>query len=195
MSNSKKFAKTIRMTTEVDQKFETAFQESNFDSKGEFIEYLIDKALNDEPTVEIEEVKVEVEKKLEPNQLLFTLTPAQMFALREYVTRSPEFVLNQNKIIDKLAVKPWWASSDLYIAELQELWVRNIEPSEKMEESEKEVVVKHNMCAYILNMFLFHIVEGNISDADVSAEDIRAFIQEQADNKKSEEYEITLLHK
>ena len=102
MEKSKKVAKTIRMTAEVNDKLETAFEESNFDSKGEFIESLIDQANNDEPTVEIEEVEieVEVEKKLEPNQLLISLTPAQMFALRGHVSE-PEFAAKQNRLVDK----------------------------------------------------------------------------------------------
>ncbi len=180
MENSKKVAKTIRMTAEVNDKFETAFEESNFDSKGEFIESLIDKGNNDEPTVEIEEIEIEVEKKLNPNQLLITLTPPQMFALHEHVTRTPDFAQNQNLLIGKLEKKPWWASSEIYCPALRDLWVRNIELTEKMDESEKEEAIKHNMSAFMLNMFFSHLVNGDIPNANVCAEDIKAFVLDQS---------------
>lgn len=190
MENSqKKVAKTIRMTKEVEEKFENAFKESNTDSKGEYLDSILDIVLNDEPTVEIEEVEIEVEKRLEPNQILITLTQAQMFVLREHVTRSQEFATEQNRIIDKLKNKPWYASSDLYKPEFQELWVRNIELSEKMDEAEKENAIKYNMSAFLLNLFLTNIIEGNISNTEVSVDDIELFIQNQDETSKIEENE------
>jgi len=179
MTDQKKVVKTIRMTAEVNDQFETAFEESNFDSKGEYLEYLLNKVNNDEPTVEVEEVEIEVEKKLEANQLLITLTPAQQFILREHVTRSPDFAQEQNRVIDKLANKPWWASNDAYKPEFQALWVRNIELTEKMEETEKEEAIKHNMSAFILNMFLVRLISGDLDESEVSVDDIETFIQEQ----------------
>lgn len=185
----KKVVKTIRMTAEVNEKFETAFEESNFDSKGEYLESLVDQANNDEPTVEVEEVEIEVEKKLEPNQLLLSLTPAQQFILREHVTRNPEFAKEQNRMIDKLSNKPWYATSDIYKPEFQELWVRNIELNENMEESEKEDAIKHNMAAFILNMFLLQLINYDFQETEVKIRDIEAFIEEQSSNSNPEEDE------
>ena len=189
MSNEKKVVKTIRMTAEVNEKFETAFEESNFDSKGEYLESLVDQANNDEPTIEVEEVEIEVEKKLEPNQLLIALTPAQQFILREHVTRNPEFAQEQNRIIEKLADKPWYATSDIYKPEFQELWVRNIELNDKMEETEKEEAIKHNMAAFILNMFLLQLINYDFQETEVKIKDIETFILEQSSNSKPEEDE------
>lgn len=189
MANEKKVVKTIRMTAEVDEKFEAAFEESNFDSKGEYLESLVDQANNDEPTVEVEEVEIEVEKKLEPNQLLLSLTPAQQFILREHVTRDPRFAQEQNRMIDKLSNKPWYATSDIYKPEFQELWVRNIELNEKMEESEKEEAIKHNMGAFILNMFLLQLINYDFQETEVKIKDIEAFIEEQSFNSNPEEDE------
>ncbi|MBN2635252.1 MAG: hypothetical protein JXR61_03210 [Prolixibacteraceae bacterium] len=189
MANEKKVVKTIRMTAEVDEKFEAAFEESNFDSKGEYLESLVDQANNDEPTVEIEEVEIEVEKKLEPNQLLLSLTPAQQFILREHVTRDPRFAQEQNRMIDKLSNKPWYATSDIYKPEFQELWVRNIELNEEMEEGEKEEAIKHNMGAFILNMFLLQLINYDFQETEVKIKDIEAFIEEQSSNSNLEEDE------
>ncbi|MCY1721866.1 hypothetical protein OU798_16040 [Prolixibacteraceae bacterium Z1-6] len=191
MSNSKKVVKTIRMTAEFNDKFETAFEESNFDSKGEYLESLFDKANDDEPTVEIEEVEkvIEVEKKLKSNQLLITLTPAQQFVLREHVTRSPDFAQEQNRVIEKLANKPWWASNDVYKPEFQELWIRNIELDENMEESERQDAIKHNMSAFIINMFLVRLISNDLDESEVRVEDIETFILEQSEISKSVEDE------
>jgi hypothetical protein len=189
MNNSKKVLKSMRMTAEFNDKFEAAFEESNFDSKGEYFESIFDKANKDEPTVEIEEV--EVEKKLEPNQLLISLTPAQHFILREHVTRDPNFAQEQNRVIDKLANKPWWGSNDAYKPEFQELWVRSIELAEEMEETEKKEAIKHNMSAFILNMFLIRLVSYDLQETKVSTEDIETFIHEQTETSKIEKDEQT----
>ncbi|WP_343334195.1 hypothetical protein [Draconibacterium aestuarii] len=179
------------MTAEFNDKFETAFEESNFDSKGEYLESLFDKANDDEPTVEIEEVEkvIEVEKKLKSNQLLITLTPAQQFVLREHVTRSPDFAQEQNRVIEKLANKPWWASNDVYKPEFQELWIRNIELDENMEESERQDAIKHNMSAFIINMFLVRLISNDLDESEVRVEDIETFILEQSEISKSVEDE------
>ncbi|NQU53006.1 MAG: hypothetical protein HQ522_10765 [Bacteroidetes bacterium] len=188
MPNSKKVVKTIRMTAETNEKFETAFEESNVDSKGEFIDSLIDQALNDEPTIEVEEIEIEVEKKLEPNQILISLTPAQMFALHGHVSEQ-EFAEKQNRIINKLSNKPWYASSDIYKPEFQQLWTPSIELKEQMDETERGKAIKNNMGAFLANMFLTNLIDSNIPESAVSIEDIETFILEQSELENTKEDE------
>jgi hypothetical protein len=189
MNKQKKVPVTTRMREDRREKLEKAFEESNFDTKDEYIEWLIDYVHNYEPEIKIKEVEVEVEKKLEPNQILITLNPVQMFILREHVSRAPDFAVKQNKIIDKLKNKPWYASSDLYNPNFQELWVRNIELTEEMTEIEKEEVIKHNMSAFLLNVFLTNLIDGNIYNSDVNVDDIELFIQNQIETSKPDEDE------
>ncbi|MDB4582944.1 hypothetical protein N9164_07325 [Draconibacterium sp.] len=183
MSNFKKMVKTIRMSPTTNEKFETAFENSNADSKGEYLDSILEQVLNYKPTTEIQEVEVEVEKKLESNQILVSLTPAQMFALKEHISAVPDYAEKQNEIIDLLSEgKPLFSFSKLYEPEFQELWVRNIVLTEEMSEAEMEAAIKHNISAYLLNMFFTNLIDENIPDLHVDTSDIKAFIKKRMEN-------------
>jgi hypothetical protein len=197
MSNFKKMVKTIRMSPHTNEKFEAAFENSNADSKGEYLDSILDQVLNYKPTTEVKEVEIRVEKELESNQILVSLTPAQMFALKEHILAVPDYAEKQNEIIDMLSEgQPLFSFSKLYEPEFQELWVRNKVFTEEMSEVEKEAAIKHNISAYLLNMFFTNLIDGNIPDLHVDANDIKAFVQKQvtfqSNNKEVDDNDFDL---
>ncbi|SHF53326.1 hypothetical protein SAMN05444274_10695 [Mariniphaga anaerophila] len=167
---------SIRMAQDAIEYLNSSFDESGANSKGEFIVQLLDK-YNSAPS-EPEVKTVTIEKPLQANELLIKLTPAQMFAIKGHILSTPDFAEKQNSIIDKLKGNaPLMYFGHLFDPELQKLWVRNIPIRKTMSEEEKETVVRHNMAAFLTNMFLSHLIEGNLGDSKINAKILKAFIQ------------------
>ena len=178
--------------------FDALFNESGANSKGEFLAILLDRYENPparEPIEKIVEVEkpieviktVEVEKALEANQLLLTLSDAELFALRETVLSFSDFAERQNKIIDSFApeCESWFDNSHQYCPEIYQLW-RRFEPVvETMTDEEREKVVKSNIQSCLFNASLRLIWEPdyrwNINESLVTLKIIREFIKTQAD--------------
>ncbi|MEI7527169.1 MAG: hypothetical protein WCJ95_22655, partial [Mariniphaga sp.] len=119
----------------------------------------------------------------ESNEMILSLTPAQFFAINQTIL-SEGFEATQNEILDSLTPenKPFFYFGNLYDEDFQTLWVRNIVRTKEMTESEKENAIRHNMAAYLVNMFMMHLIEGKISKTVVSAESLKAFLLEQNNN-------------
>ena len=207
MVNTTQANTNIRMSQSTRELFEQYFEESGSNSKGEFIALLLDRYDNPpvgKPTEKIVEVEkpfevvktveveklVEVEKALEANQLLLTLSDADLFALRETVLSFSDFAERQNKVIDSFAPenKTWFDSGHVYSPEFYQLW-RHFEPIiETMTDEEREKVVKFNILSCLFNSFLHHIMEPDlrwyINESLVTPKIIREFIitnQEKSD--------------
>ncbi len=176
---------TVRIAAESKDWFRESFEASGANSQGEFITQLLEKWNAAEPPSNPEIKTVTVEKELQPNEIIVSLTPAQMFALRGTVLTFPDFAERQNEIIDSLnGSKPFLYFGNLYDPEFKKLWIRNIVITKTMSEPEKENVIKYNMGAFLINMFLMHIIEGNISETNINASNLKAFIRKIAQPKE-----------
>lgn len=169
---------TVRTSAETKDWFKNSFEVSSSNSQGEFLEKLLERWNNEAPAPEPEIVTVNIERDrdLQQDEILLCLKPAQLFALRETVL-TPGFAEKQNTIIESLkGDRPWMNFSRLYEPEFLNLWTRNIVMTKTMTEAEKENAVRHNITAFLVNMFLVHIIEGNISPSMVNADNLKAFI-------------------
>jgi hypothetical protein len=169
----------IRMSQETIEYFNSTFDASGANSKGEFIIKLLEN-YNSAPQ-EPEVKTITVEKELQQNQLLIELHPAQLFALRQHVLSYPDFAEKQNEIIDSMkGDRPYMYFGNLFEPEFQKLWVRNIPITKTMTEDEKENAIRHNMSAFLINMFLMHAIERNLEKSKVNAEMLKTFIRKLA---------------
>lgn len=124
-------------------------------------------------------VVIEIEPKLERNEILISLNPEQLFALRETVLSSEDFAAEHNILIDDLLSnnKPFLYFGKLYDTEFQGIWIKYQEITRYMTEEQKEHAVKHNMAAFLLNVFYRQLIEDNLSDSVVTAENLKEFIR------------------
>ncbi len=168
---------TVRTSADTKDWFKNSFEASNANSQGDFLQKLLEKWNEDEHTPEPLIQTVTIEKDLQENQILMSLNPAQLFALRGTVT-FPNFAELQNEIIETLknGERPFMSFSRLFEPEFNNLWIRNIVISKTMTEAEKEKAIRHNMTAFLLNMFLVNIIEGNISKSFVTADKLKSYI-------------------
>ena len=194
MANTTQLNTNIRMTQDTKELFDTLFEESGANSKGEFVSMLLDryenppienpieKIIEVEKPIEVEKL-VEVEKQLQANQLLLTLSDAELFALRETVLSFSDFAERQNKLIDLLLPenKPFIGGRVMYSPEIFALWVRNRPISKKMNETEIDKTIRFNMGAFLRNMFLLALVDDKIAESLVTPEILMEFIQRQND--------------
>lgn len=186
MGKVDRITKTFKASQETIDEWNLFYENSLANSQGEFAQLLLDKWNSEDPAPKTEIQTVE--KQLEPNQVIINLTPAQLFAIRSNVTSSPHFAEKQNKIIDSLnGGRPFLYFGNLYDPEFKNLWVRNIPVTKEMTEEQKENAIRHNMAAFLVNMFLMHAIEGNLSVSNINAERIKAFIKE--NTKKQQENE------
>ncbi len=120
-----------------------------------------------------------IEGNTEQNEMLLSLTPVQLYAIRETVLIE-EFAENKNEIIDSLNPenKPFLYFGNLFEPEFQSLWIRNIVLTDGMTQEEKENSIRHNMAAFLINMFLMNLIEGKVSCTPVTAENLKSYIQE-----------------
>ena len=193
---------SLRMAQGTKEQFDYLFEESGANSKGEFLSMLLDRYENppkSKPTEKVVEVEkpievvktieveklVEVEKALESNQLLLTLSDAELFALRETVLSFSDFAERQNEVIDSFGRKSWIGSSRQYSPEIEQLW-RHFEPmSETMTDEEREKIVKSNISSCLFNAFLFLLFiperSEDINESLVTPKIIMEYIKTQAD--------------
>ncbi|WP_372648022.1 hypothetical protein [Draconibacterium sp.] len=180
MANPNIKSKTIQAARDTIILFNECNASSGANSQGEFLQMLLERWTQDDPAPKVEKETVTVEKELTKNQLLINLLPAQEFALRSNVL-SPDFAKRQNELIDTLkGTRPFLYFGSLYDPELQKLWVRNIVVTKQMTEAEKEAAIKHNMSAFLVNMYLMHAIDGNLSSISITADSIKEFIAKEA---------------
>lgn len=210
MANLLQVNTSIRMSQDTKDFFDALFNESGANSKGEFMAILLDRYENppkSKPTEKIIEVEkpvevvktveveklVEVEKVLEANQLLLTLSDAELFALRETVLSFSDFAERQNKVIDLFSPenKSWFGDGRLYNPEIHQMW-RRFEPiSESMTDDEREKVIKLNIPSCLFNSFLFLMFiperSEHVNESLVTPQIIREYIKTQADPVQEEQ--------
>lgn len=168
---------TIRTSAETKDWFKTSFEASNANSQGDFLQKLLERYNEDEPKPEPIIQTVTVNQELKPNELLLSLTPAQLFALRGTVMSFPNYAERQNEIIDSLKGKrPFLYSGNLFDPEFRNILVRNIPITKTMTEPERENAIRHNMTAFLINTFLVNIIEENIKETLVTADKLRSYI-------------------
>lgn len=177
---------TIRTNSETKEFYKSLFDGSGANSQGEFLQRMCEKFNSPEKTIEPEIRTLTVEKTLQPNELLLSLTPAQMYALRETVLSADNFAQEQNEIIDSLKEgnKPFMYFGSLFEPEFQSIWVRNIILTKAMTAEQKENAIRHNMAAFLVNKFLLSLIDGKISCSRVSAFALRTFINKQIEAAK-----------
>jgi hypothetical protein len=201
---------SLRMAQGTKEQFDYLFEESGANSKGEFLATLLDRYENpparkpiekivevEKPvevvkTVEVERL-VEVEKVLEANQLLLTLSDAELFALRETVLSFSDFAERQNEVIDSFSPEndSIFALNHLYSPEIFQMWRRFELISETMTEEERERSVKTNIPSCLFNAFLIlHFISERsqgVNESLVTPKIIREFIKTQADPIKKKQ--------
>lgn len=129
-----------------------------------------------------------IEGQSQQNEMILSLTSAQEHAIRETVL-TEGFAETQNEIIDSLNPenKPFLYFGNLFEPEIQSLWIRNIVLNDELPEDQKETAIRHNMAAFLINMFLMHLIEGKISETSVTAKTLITFIQEQDQDSQLKE--------
>jgi hypothetical protein len=166
---------TIRMSDQDIELMNELFELSGASSKGEFIRRMCEKWNADEPE---QLVKTEfIDRQLQTNEILLNLSPAHLFALRGTVTSFANFAERQNEIIDSLkGNKPWMYSGNLFDAEFQNLFIRNIPIKKETTEADREAAIKHNMTAFLINAFLVNFLDGKIKETGLTVNALREFI-------------------
>lgn len=178
---------TIRTASDIIDWFRQSFDGSGTSSQGEFLSKLLEKwnAQDNNAGPQIKTETIEVEKQLQENELLINLSLAQMFALRGTVLGNPEFAQKQNEIIDRLkGNKPFLYSGELFSAEFKNIWIRNIVLTKAMTDEQKEAAIKFNMAAFLVNMFMVHLIEGNIDVSTIDAGKLKEFIAKSTPKKE-----------
>ena len=161
--------------------FDQSFQESGCSSQGEFMKKLLDKWNEPEkimqPKTEIR--TIQIERELQTNEILFQLNPAQEYALRQTILSTPDFAEKQNEIIDSIKIgnRPFMYFGNLFAPEFQNVWLRSIPIDKEMSAEAKENAIRFNMSAFLVNMFMMHIIEGRITATKVDAESLKEFIR------------------
>ncbi|WP_423129732.1 hypothetical protein [Gaoshiqia sp. Z1-71] len=171
---------TIRSSVDVKEWFRESFEASGTNSQGEFLEKLLERWHREEPVqkAKVETIEVFRDREFSANEILMSLPPAQLFALRQTILSIPDFAEKQNEMIDSLSLgRPLFYFGNLYDKEFRSMWVRNTPIIKNMSDEERESAIKHNMYAFLLNMFSMHIVEGKLSCTKVTPDVLRDFIQ------------------
>jgi hypothetical protein len=177
---------SIRMSADTKAYFDESFEASGANSKGEFITMMLERYNNPGDPVTVEKI-VEVEKRTEQNEIFINLSPAQLFALRNTVLSGSDFAQKQNDIIDWYASKdnkPFLYPGSLFEPEFQSLWVKNKIITNQMTGEEKEAVIKFNMAAFLLNVFLMTLIKGEMPESLVDAVNLKAYIISQTAKAK-----------
>jgi hypothetical protein len=151
---------SIRMSKETNDYFNMSFESSGANSKGEFINKLLESYNQGDPEPKEKIVEVSVDRPLKENQLLIDLTPEQYFALKETVI-APGFAESQNEIIDRIqsGEGQFFYFGNLFEPEFKDVWTRNIPMNSEMSEAELETAIKENQKAFLLNMFMLNVIE------------------------------------
>lgn len=173
----------VRVNEETKELFSELFAASGANSQGEFLHQLLLESMTPKPIPEkeIEYKEVKIERVLNPNELILSLSQAQLFALSSLILGSPNFAEHQNELIDRLkGGKPWFSGSNLYEPEFKNLWVKNVLISKTMTPEQREKAIKHNMSAYLINMFLVFLIEEQIESPGINVEKLKTFIRSQA---------------
>lgn len=181
---------TIRVNPETKEFFDSLVQGSGANSNGEYFQRMCETMNMPEQHIEpeIRTVTIErpIEKQLQPNEILLSLNPQQMFAIRQTVLSSSNFAQEQNEIIDSLKTgsKPFLYMGSLFDPELQSLWMRNIVILKTMSPEQIEAAIRHNMSAFLINKYLYSLIEGKLSCSQVTAQTLKSFIRKQIEDSK-----------
>lgn len=123
---------------ETEELLKSTFEASEANTMEEFLDNLIQKFNKPEKVIEPIQETENVQARIEPNEMLLSLTPVQVYAIRETVL-SAGFAEDQNEIIDSLNYKK---PGNYYYGQISEpdfesLWVRNIVFADGMTPEEK----------------------------------------------------------
>ena len=126
---------------------------------------------------------VEVEKRLTPNQIILNLSDAERYAIRETVLSFSDFAERQNKTIEEFSPKekPFFGGSITHSPEIFSLWVRNVELTDKMSETEREDAISFNMGALLRNMFILALITDKMDESLVTPELLIEYIRDETD--------------
>jgi len=177
---------SIRMNPETRDFYKALFEGSGANSQGEYFQRMCERMNASEALPEPIIKTVPIERKLNPNEVLMNLNPAQLYALRQTVLSSETFAQEQNEIIDELKPenRPLFYSGVAFSPEINSTWVRNIVLTKTMTPDQREAAIKHNMAAFLINRFMIGIVEGKISCTNVTGSSLKAFIKKQMEDSK-----------
>lgn len=178
--------KTLKMSQEDIEWWNDTFSVSNANSQGDFAHKLLERYNTEEQTApEPEVITVFADKELQENEIILSLTPAQLYALRGTVTSFPDYAERQNEIIDSLKGNaPFLYSGHLFDPEFKNIFVRNIPIKKDMPEADKQNAIKHNMTAFLINAFLVNFIDGKIKETRFTVHNLKAFIASQAPKKE-----------
>lgn len=190
---------TVRVSSEIKENFESAFEESGFSSKGDFLNKLLSayyESLEPQkpsdpaaPAVKQEVVEkiveVEKERSLQENEILLSLNPAQLFVLRENFMRNPSLAAGWNSEIEKFksGKAPFLYFGNLCNAEYGCIWNEFVD----MQSPEDQEALKRNMAAELLNYYMVQIVEGNIPHSVITPRILKDFIRDQKAKQTDQE--------
>lgn len=182
-------SKTIRMSADAIEYFDSSYATSGANSQGEFMVMLLDKWNAQEPIEQPQIQTVSIERELQPNEIILNLSPVQLFAIRQTILSVPNFAERQNEIIDilKAGDRPFMYFGDLFDSEFQSLWIKNIVLTNTMSEEQIENAIRFNISAYLVNMFLMQLIEGNITGTKMNANYLKSYVRKLAAEEKAKQ--------
>lgn len=138
-----------------------------------------------EPEVIEVEKLVEVERKMENNEILLKLHPGQMFILKEIILSKSDFAEKENEMIDKIiqGKKPFLYFGNLFNPEFIPLWQKSRPLSNEMNENEMAEAIKANIASFVLNIFTSMFINGQIDYSGINSENLSAFMKDFQENK------------
>lgn len=171
---------TLRTSNETKDWFRNSFESSDANSQGDFLQKLLEKWNAPEPHHEPSVQTVVIERNLQPHEFILSLTPVQLFALKNTVTSYAGFAEEQNQIIESLkGDPPFMYFGNLYDPAFANVWVKNIPILNTMTPEEKEKATRHNIAAFLINMFMYNLIEGKIAVSAINARSLKSFIEKQ----------------
>jgi hypothetical protein len=180
---------SIRVSDELQRNFDNTFQNSDADTKAEFLKMMLSRFLapkevktevqtiEAEPKIIEKNVIKEVERELAENEILFALNPVHLFALREtllhdqYIKKTNDFIEHVNAGKDPYSIfTKANVFSGAYAGDIIKLG----------DNVEDEEVMKSNMAALLINVFMVAVIQEDFSwiGTPVTHKMLKAFKQE-----------------
>ena len=188
---------SIRVTSEVKELFEETFQASGSNSKGDFLKSLLDlyfdsqeekqpaqaKAQEPAQPQTIEKI-IEKERELAENEILLSLNPAQLFALKETILGNPKFITAWNEEIEKMknGNSPFLYFGNLCNTEFGCIW----NEFQELKSDDDLETLKQNIAAELLNSYMVRIIEGEIEYSIVTPRILKEFIKGEKEKQLTE---------
>jgi len=184
---------------ETEELLKSTFEASEVVTMEEFLDNLIQKFNKPEKVIETVEEIEPIQTQLKPNEILLNLTPAQFYAIRETVL-SKNFASDQNAAIDVKIKGDFYSGSILLRPEFKPLFIRNIVLIDEMSADEKENAIRHNMAAFVINLYFMRLLNEGYDPIAVTPKALKYFVQEHPEslepgfslNEQSEPNEFVL---